>query len=272
MRVILWNCEFQRIIFASSNYKMIEKFLVILIILLIIIIYVLLFIKKPNVHSYEPYYSYADIRSRLRTGDIILFTCQNHNSILTQFSYYMRTSLVGSEYGHAGVIIRGVNNKLYIVECCGYDQCGHQKALYINGGKLGRGGVRIIGFDTVLKAYDDEYKGIFGVKFISDEIPYAKAINAISQYKEISFQQREVLCVLAFIDNVISHSLAKRIADKCDNKKMICTDFVYDFLYKCNVVEKFQSKLFWPHLITNEFFDSKQKIKYSKLYKFKLEN
>lgn len=232
-----------------------------------IISYVIIFVRKNNEYTHYPFYNFSEIRSKLKTGDIILFKCQ-HDTPLYKLSYYVRTGLVGTEYGHSGIVIKGKNGNLFILECCGYDQCGYDKSYYMNGGKKGRGGVRIINLDTVLGAYKKEYNGYFGVKFIEKEIPLSTINRVIKKYRDVFFQYPHMLAILAITDNGFSHALAKYIAERCDKKHMICTEFTYDFLYECGIVSEYPAKLFWPHSFTNETFKNIQIVKYSDLYKF----
>ena len=64
------------------------------------------------------------IKSKLKSGDIILFACKKHNSIFNHLIYNSRTKFVGSEYGHGGLILR-INNKLYVLECTHHTHVGH---------------------------------------------------------------------------------------------------------------------------------------------------
>ena len=139
--------------------------------ILIIIILVFLYIKSnqksldsyQNIGSY-PTYKYADIKNKLKTGDIMLFSYKKHQSKIHEIFYYCRTKLLGSEYGHVGIVIRD-NDKLFLLECTDSDHIGNNKSFHFN--NYGKGGVRIIELETLLKEYENGYMGIFGVKFIS---------------------------------------------------------------------------------------------------------
>jgi hypothetical protein len=238
-----------------------------MLILVLILAYVLFMLENDD---NEPMYHYSDIKKKLKTGDIILFSCKQHGSFFNRVEYSSRTNIVGSMYGHAGIIIRKKNGEVYIVEVCDYDQCGGEHAKHLN--NYNQGGVRIIKLDIILNEYYKEYKGTYAVKFISKEIPYLEIMEKLKRYKHITFQPRKTLLFLAIVDIFISHSLANSLAKKCDQDKMICTEFLYNLLCDCNVLKNYPAKLFWPHLITNQVFDELENIKYSKPLKFIIDN
>lgn len=245
-----------------------RKLIIIILIILILILVCVLFLVEDN--DSEPIYRYEDIKKKLKTGDIILFSCKKHGSFINKIIYACRTNIVGSQYGHAGIIIKDPQGKLYIVESCDHNQCSGQHAHHLN--KHKKGGVRIIDTDIILKEYYKKYEGIYAVKFISSEIPYEKFMEKLNKYKNIIFQNRDTLSLLVITDLIISHTLATKIANKCDNNEMICTEFLHSLLYDCKVLKDYPSKIFWPHLITSKIFDDLENVKYSKPYKFIVTN
>ena len=123
---------------------------VIIILILLFIFYLVLFVIDTKDDN-EPVYKYDDIKKNLKTGDIILFSCQYHGSLFNELEYIFRTKLLGSMYGHAGVVIKKNNGEIYIAEVCGHDQCGYQEAYHLN--KFNKGGARIINLDTILNFF-----------------------------------------------------------------------------------------------------------------------
>ena len=239
------------------------KIITIIIIILILILLFVLFLTE-NVEN-ESYHSFNEIRDKLKTGDIILFSCRRYYSLLEEIIYKSRTNLIGTIYGHVGVVIKK-NNKLYLVEACGYKLCGYDKAYHLN--NYNQGGVRIIKLETMLNEYHKKYNGVYAVKFISEEIPYQKIMEKIKKYKNITFQSMKTLAFLAIVDIFISHDLAINISKKCDKNKMICTEFLYNLLYDCGVLKEYPVKLFWTHLFTENIFTKLENIKYSGPVKF----
>ena len=241
---------------------------IIIIIILIAIVYGLLFIKKQDRYKNDPIYKYAGIRDHLKTGDIILFSCKKYESVFNQFEYYFRTNFIGSEYGHAGIILRN-QDKIYVVECTNNNHTGNEYAKYLN--NEGRGGVRIVNFDKLIKHYHTNNNALFGVKFISKEISNAELLKTLKHYKKYTFRNKTLVYLMALMDVCVSHKLSKRLfTTHYSDNKMICTEFVHHILHKCNVLSEYPSNLFWPHHITDETLDSLAIIKYSEPIKFVL--
>ena len=238
--------------------------IILFVVLIIFILYILLFIKKPDQYKYDPLYNYQDIRKNMNTGDIILFSFKkNNNSLYKSLGYYVRTELIGSEYGHVGIIVRD-KEKLFVLECVSNDHCSDSKATYLN--NYGQGGIRIIDLDTVLK----DYEGLYAIRFISKEIPYQTIMDKLEEYVDITFQDKKKIFILGFADVCISHNLSKKILSMTKERKIMCSGFVHHILNKCGALKDYPSELFWPHLITDDnIFDPLQIIKYSKIYKFK---
>lgn len=239
-----------------------SKLIAIIITIILIIIYIAILIDPTD---NAPYYSYTDIKARMKTGDILLFSCKMYGTIIDKLWYATRTSFLGSDYGHAGIIIKS-RGKLYVAEVCGPDQCGYQYAKHLN--KSCQGGVRIIELDTLLNEYYKEYKGVYAVKFIDKAIPNKVMMANIKKYGHIVFQKRQTLYKLAIPDLFVSHSLAKYLASKYPTDQMICTEFLYRVLHDCGVLGEYPAKLFWPHIIVRDQFNSIAKVVYSLPYKF----
>ena len=238
---------------------------IVTIFMLLFILYIL-FIVEPS--KKPPLYHYQDIKRRLQTGDIILFSCKRHPSFFGKILYASRTNLLDSEYGHAGMVIKGRNN-IYVLECCKAEHPGFTSAKYLN--DKGKGGVRIIEFDRLLKEYHDFYDGIFAIKFISSAISNSMLMKNLKKYQDVTFQETSVLLTLVVFDIFISPRLAEEVAKMCPCNKMVCTEFLHAILYDCHVLKKYSSKLFWPHKITNKIFDKIKLINYSHPYQFKID-
>lgn len=236
----------------------------ILIFIFLIILYFIFFIKKDNRYEYYPMNKYKNIKHKFKTGDIILFSCKMHSSFLNNLEYYMRTNFIGSEYGHVGIILK-MNNDIYLVECTDYDHIADNYAYRMN--SYGKGGVRIINFEKILKYYYNETHGNFAVKFISKEIPNKVFFSKLKDYKNIIFRNKQNVYCPAIFDIVVSHELSEKIFDEEDGE-MLCSEFVYHFLHKCKILSKYPSNLFWPHLFTDGTFDELASVPYSEPCKF----
>jgi len=242
-----------------------KSFLTLLMILLLLLVIVVLFVFDPIYN--EPIYSYQALKPKFKTGDILLFSCKKHGSVLEKLIYAMRTNIFESEYGHAGLIIRD-GEKLYLAECCDADQVGFQYAKYLN--DQGRGGVRIIDLDIVLEKYYYEYQGVCSVKFISKEIPLSTMMKNILKYHNRIFQDKKIIGLLAITDIFLFHPLAVKMAEFRQDGRMICTEFVYTVLYDCGVMGYYPAKLFWPHSITNGLLDKLAVVPFSKHFKLSI--
>ncbi|AGC01986.1 hypothetical protein H012_gp474 [Acanthamoeba polyphaga moumouvirus] len=248
---------------------MIIKIIIIgLIFLILFIIFIYILNKKTNTNEIE--YNYKDIRKYLKTGDIILFSCKKHENFLDELQYFSRTTLLGSEYGHVGLIMRE-NDKIYVVECTDNNHTGDYYAWRQNNYK--KGGLRIIDLDILLKEYYKSHMGAYGIRFISEPIPNHIFLDKIKKYYNMTFESKLTLFTLAFIDICISHDLSSELADFfADKNKLMCSEFTHDILHRCGILKSYPSKIFWPHLIDNKLFDSLHNSKYSELYKFNFKN
>lgn len=240
------------------------KFIVL--ILLIIFIFVVRIIFTPDENK-GFMHEYNDIKKNLKTGDILLFSCFNNQlSAVWKLLYRFKINLIGSNISHAGMIVRCNNGAIYVLECCDHNQCAWEYAYHFN--NYGKGGVRMVEFETLLKSYSKEYGGTYSVKFISEPIPNKVLADKLKNYKEVTFPDYKIISIMAVTDILISNSLARKITKECDKNKMICSEFLYNILKDCGVLKKYPSKLFWPHLVTSWIFRKLEKIKYSAPYEF----
>ena len=237
----------------------------ILIFIILLIIYLIFFVKKSNRYEHLPMNNYNKIKHKFKTGDIILFSCKIHSSFINNLEYYIRTNFIGSEYGHVGIILK-INNGIYLVECTGHDHIADNYAYRMN--DYGKGGVRIIDFEVILKYYHNETHGNFAVKFISKEIPNKIFLSKLKDYKHIIFRDKENVYYRAILDVAVSHDLSEKIFEEEEAVEMVCSEFVHHFLHKCNILDKYVSNLFWPHLFTDGTFDELALVSYSEPYKF----
>lgn len=239
---------------------------VILILILLVIIYFLIFVRKKNLYTNYPIHNYSDIRNNLKTGDVILFSCTAHQNIVCEMKYYIRTELLGSEFGHVGLILRH-NNKLYCVECTTYHHPGYKYAYHLNDKK--EGGIRIVNLDKLLSDYDASYDAIFAVKHIEKEIDSKLMLKKLREYKDIIFSSKMQMLVSATIDIAISHKLSTSVSKSMNMNRMICSQFAYHILREFDVLDDYPDYLFWPVLYVDGTFDKLSRVKYSDVTKFR---
>ena len=237
--------------------------IIIIIVLILFLMYVLFFINQND----KKIHKYSEIKDKMKTGDVLLFSCKTHPTLFNHIQYYVRTNLLGSEFGHVGVVIRD-KDELYFVECTDVNHTGDSMAKRLN--NYGKGGVRIIKLDYLLEKYHKKYNGIFGIRFISREISNKMIFREIGKFKDKIFENKTKLLFLGFVDICISHSLASQLSNiLSDNKRIMCSQYTHELLYNCGAVDKYKSHLFWPHLFDDgNVFDHLQKISYSHTYKF----
>ncbi|MEM3062074.1 MAG: hypothetical protein QW303_00820 [Nitrososphaerota archaeon] len=239
-------------------------------VLLVIILYIIFFVRKNDPSIYEPIYDYNDLRDKFRTGDIIFFSCQKSDSLYNMIEYYFRTNFVGSQFGHVGLVVRDERNELYVLECTKHHHCADRHANWLN--ERGLGGIRIINMDILIRKYHRRNNAIFGVRFISREIPVTLVRNVLNRYRDVTFESKSWLYLLGIIDICFSHRIAENLLVLANKKKMMCSEFVHHFLHQCGVLGYYPSKLFWPHLFNdNRMMEELEIVKYSKLFKFTLQ-
>ena len=243
-----------------------KSFYKIIILILFLFLFFLFFLKKKE--NIDKMYLYKDIKKKMKTGDIILFSCRKHKSFIDKIFFMTRTNVLGSNFGHVGLIIRNSKDKLYLLETNSPKQCCTNDYYCFHENNKKTGGIRILPLDKILKEYSKKNDGIYAIRFISKEISNSLLMKKIYKYKHIQFQDVQVIILFAFFDFFISHKIACEISKLFDNNKMICSEFLYNILYDCNVIRNYPSKLFWPNLFVNEIFDNITKIKYSKTYEF----
>lgn len=84
---------------------MILRIIIFVIIILVVSLLLIYFVnKKPIINTQIE--NYSDIKDKFKTGDIILFSCRKHNTFIDEIKYFSRTKLIGSEFGHVGLILR----------------------------------------------------------------------------------------------------------------------------------------------------------------------
>jgi hypothetical protein len=227
----------------------------VIIIIVIILIIIVLFVSYQYVTFKDTpvTHIYSEIRPTLKTGDVILFACKRLGSLTEKIAYTMRTKTVGSEYGHAGLVIKE-GEHLYLIECTAYNHTSMEKSYPLN--KKGMGGVRIIDLDILLQDYYKECSAVFAVMHINKAIPNQMIFDKLDKYQDLIFEDKKVLFSLAAIDFLSGLTPAKKALEFSNrsgdrDRKLMCSEFVCDILQELGVIDKYPSKLFWPHVLSN---------------------
>ena len=229
--------------------------IVLLIVGLVAVLISVLYLIIPRENAKEAY-QYSKIKDNLKTGDIILFSSKNNGNLIQSTIYWTRTRLVGSEYGHVGIVIR-TEDGLYLAECCNAMHAGHDECYHMN--KQGNGGVRIISLDTIIERYHREYGGFFAVKPIKEELSSDVVISSLNKYQESIFEDINFMYYVAMLDTLVSKDIAKTVIRKYrsnmfDPHRMTCGEFLYNILTDCGVTKSSRSKLVWPHVYVGNRF------------------
>jgi hypothetical protein len=239
-----------------------NEYQLIIIILLAILIFLFLVPVDGTCKKLE---RFSDIRSKFKTGDILFFLCNHHSNLFQKIQYYCRTSLINSNAGHVGIIIRDGNN-LFVLECVNGTHSAEEYAYHKN--NKGKGGIRLINMDILIKEYYRDYKGSYAVRFISQELSNELVFRSAERYREHIFDNPISVAILASVDIVVSHKLAIEMLREWDENRIICTEFAHKVLYECGVMKEFPSKLFWPHLYSSKNFNDYTYIPYSEIVSF----
>lgn len=235
--------------------------------LIVIIIILIILFKYFFSNDAEHFISYENIKKNIKTGDIILFACDHRMNPIKKIKYGCRTKLLGSEFGHVGLILKK-KDKYYVVECCGTDQCGDEISYHLNNKKSG--GVRIIDLEEYLSEYKNSYNGYFAIKHIHKAIPNDLFLLNLKKYKNKIFESKLKLINLATLDILGGHSLALKLEKQLRNpNQMMCSEFMHSILFDCGILSEYNSKLFWPHMINDSSFCKFQIVPYGKIIHFR---
>lgn len=240
---------------------------VLLIVFGLIVVLVAAYVMSQTTSPAEYYYS--QIKDSLKTGDIVLFSSKNNGNVLQSSMYFARTRLVGSEYGHVGVVLKR-NDGLFLIECCNPSHVGYEQAYNLNDKK--QGGIRIIELSHALNSYYDMYGGYYAIKPIKEAIPSDKLVDCLRKYSETIFEDINFVYFVAALDVIVSRDIAKSVVtryrpDVCFLDRMTCGEFLYRLLTDCQIVRESKAKLMWPHIYTLKKFDKLANNAYGKHYK-----
>lgn len=238
---------------------------VLLLIFVIIIIVIIIYVSYTvNRFTSAPVNStYEELRPLLKTGDIIMFSCHWHDSKIRQFFYVLRTKAMNTEYGHVGIIYRSDDGVLYLVEGVSAGHLGEGIGTALN--DLGKGGIRIIEMDTIMREYNGGLGGgaTYAALLCEEPIPNSEFISHLSAYKNSIFEDSLTIVILASLDILVNHKTAKLalkyLAEDpiAINPKITCSEFVLDLLNRCGRIKTdYSAKLFWPCRFVDGTFDS----------------
>jgi len=208
----------------------------------------------------------SEVRSDLKTGDIILFHKTARTGILDtlELDFVAPLFFPANEFRHSGIVVRR-GDVLSVVECTEEFHSGHLHATYPFGGK----GIREVPLEPLLDAYTrDNGDPHFGVRFISSEIDPDRLVAIVREFGPVSYLKASRSIPIYASSLLLPASLHARIIERYSSE-MMCSEFVHCVLAKCGALRDYPSKIFAPYIIENsELFDRHDIAGYSDIVRF----
>lgn len=215
--------------------------------------------------------NYKDIKSSLKTGDIILFSIKQHENIFSEMFYFARTTYDECQYGHSGIII--VKNGIpYVAES---NLKSNDPNIY-HLTDHNNGGIRLIQLDYFLNKYNKKHKSTFAIKPIKQELSADIALNILQQYNKYHYPNLSFFITVSLLRLLTTLHLTNDLyllAYQQNKDTLMCSEFVYHFLNKYGVLKEYPSKIFWVKCITDGTLEelTNENHKYGKVYSFKID-
>jgi hypothetical protein len=194
---------------------------------------------------------YAEVRDRMRTGDIILFHKTSRSGFIDtiELDFVSPVFFRANEFRHSGIVVRN-GDDIRVLECAEERHSGHSLAEYPTGGK----GIRVVPLEPLLDAYTrDNGEPHYGVRFIEKEIPAATLFGALDEYGPVSYLPMQRSIPLYLTRFVLPHRIRRPLLEAY-RSEMMCSEFVHDILHRCGALAEYPSKLLAPYLIENDDF------------------
>ena len=172
--------------------------------------------------------NYDNVKDYLETGDLILFSCNDFVSKGIKYT-------INSKYSHVGIVIKGADNNLYILEC---DMTGSYD--YISNKDYKPGG-HLLDLKTKIEEYDGTKFGFRKLRNKNKTISRNKLNKILKQSLIIGFQDNWVTWMVAHFKN---NFLGKLLNDP---QYMFCTQYVAYVYQQLGIISKKNpSYLFTP--------------------------
>ena len=199
----------------------------------------------------HPTVSFADVRDRLKTGDIILF----HKTARSGFIDSLELDFVSpiffraNEFRHSGIIVRH-DDEVKVLECAEEWHSGYSQASYPTGGK----GIRVVSLESLLDAYTrDNGSPHYGVRFIDSEIPAERVYDALGGYGPVRYLKMQRSIPLFLTKFILPGRIRGPVLDAFRHE-MMCSEFVHSILNRCGALADYPSKLIAPYSIEDDAF------------------
>lgn len=199
----------------------------------------------------HPTVSFAEVRHRLKTGDIILF----HKTARSGFIDSLELDFVSpmffrtNEFRHSGIIVRN-GDEVRVLECAEEKHSGYSEASYPTGGT----GIRVVPLESLLDAYTrDNGRPHYGVRFIDSEIPAERVYAALSAYGPVGYLKMQRSVPLFLTKFMLPERIRRPVLDAFGHE-MMCSEFVHSILHRCGALADYPSKLVAPYSIEDDSF------------------
>jgi hypothetical protein len=199
----------------------------------------------------HPIVPYAEVRNRLRTGDIILFHKTSRSGFIDtlELDFVSPVFFRDNEFRHSGIVVR-TGSDVHVLECAEERHSGYSHAEYPTGGK----GIRLVPLEPLLDAYTrDNGDPHYGLRFIANEIPQQRIFEVLKGYGPISYLPMQRSLPLFLTRYVLPQRIRKPLLDAY-RSQMMCSEFVHTMLHRCGALGDYPSKLFAPYLIEDDVF------------------
>jgi hypothetical protein len=210
--------------------------------------------------------SLDDVKSALRTGDIILFHKTARNGLLDtlELDFLAPLFFPANEFRHSGIVVRR-DDRLFVVECTEEFHSGHSHARYPTGGK----GIREVPLEPLLDAYTrDNGDPHFGVRHIRSEIDADVLMSIVREIGPVSYLKASRSIPIYLSSFFLPPALHSKIIER-HSSAMMCSEFVHSVLASCGALGEYPSKIFAPYVIENShLFERHDRAGYSEIVRF----
>lgn len=214
----------------------------------------------------HPAVSFADVRDRLKTGDIILFHKTARSGLIDslELDFVSPVFFRANEFRHSGIILRH-GGEVKVLECAEERHSGYSAASYPTGGT----GIRLVPLESLLDAYTrDNGQPHYGVRFIDSAIPADRVYDALGAYGPVGYLKMQRSIPLFLTKFLLPGRLRARVLDAFRHE-MMCSEFVHSILNRCGVLADYPSKLIAPYSIEDDdFFRRLARVPFSDIVRF----
>ena len=216
----------------------------------------------------HPTVTLDEVRSSLKTGDIILFHKTTRSGVLDTIEMDVLAPLFfpENEFRHSGIVVRR-GDRLSVAECTEELHSGYDHAEYPAGGK----GIREVPLEPLLEAYTrDNGEPHYGVRLIPEEISIERFVSAVTSHGPVGYLKGTRSVPLYLSSLVLPPRILRRMIAAYATE-MMCSEFVHSVLSACGVLREYPSKVFAPYVLENpHLFRRYDLVGYSEIVRFQL--